>query len=33
MEGQYIIKNIVLIGAALVVGGSVRTPSGESVRL
>jgi len=33
MEGQYIIKNIVLIGAALVVGGSVRTPSGARVRL
>lgn len=27
LEGQYIIKNIVLIGAALVVGGGVRQPS------
>lgn len=26
-EGQYIIKNLVLLGAALVVGGSVREPS------
>lgn len=33
MEGQYIIKNIVIIGAGLVVGGSVRRPSGEKVRL
>ncbi len=33
MEGQYIIKNIVLIGAALVVGGTVRRPSTASRRL
>lgn len=26
LEGQYIIKNLVLIGAALVVGGTVRQP-------
>lgn len=30
MEGQYIIKNLILISAALVVGGTVRKPSGES---
>ena len=33
MEGQYIIKNIVLIGAALVVGGTVRKPSRPDERL
>lgn len=33
MEGQYIIKNIVLIGAALVVGGAVREKSGPEKRL
>lgn len=26
VEGQYIIKNLVIIGAALVIGGTVRTP-------
>lgn len=26
MEGQYIVKNLVIIGAALVLGGSLRTP-------
>ncbi len=32
IEGQYVIKNIVLISAALVVGGTVRsTRSGETV--
>jgi hypothetical protein len=25
MEGQYIVKNLLIIGAALVVGGSMRT--------
>lgn len=29
MEGQYIIKNLVLISAALVVGGTVRHESGQ----
>jgi len=29
MEGQYIIKNLILISAALVVGGTVRSPSGQ----
>jgi uncharacterized membrane protein YkgB len=33
MEGQYIIKNIVLIGAALVVGGTVRKESSPEERL
>jgi len=33
MEGQYIIKNLVLIAAALVVGGTVRERSSELVRL
>jgi uncharacterized membrane protein YkgB len=33
MEGQYIIKNAVLIGAALVVGGTVRRPSTTETRL
>ncbi len=33
MEGQYIIKNIVLIGAALVVGGTVRRTSTADRRL
>ena len=33
MEGQYIIKNIVLIGAALVVGGTVREVSSPKQRL
>lgn len=32
-EGQYIIKNLVLIGAALVVGGSVREESAPRHRL
>ena len=30
MEGQYIIKNLILISAALVVGGTVRQPSGKA---
>ena len=29
VEGQYIIKNLVIIGAALVVGGTVRETAGE----
>jgi uncharacterized membrane protein YphA (DoxX/SURF4 family) len=30
IEGQYIIKNLLIIGAALVIGGTVRrTPTGE----
>jgi uncharacterized membrane protein YkgB len=33
LEGQYIIKNAVLIGAALVVGGTVRTRSSPDERL
>lgn len=33
VEGQYIIKNIVLIGAALVVGGTVRRSSTADRRL
>lgn len=33
LEGQYIIKNAVLIGAALVVGGTVRRREGEGTRL
>lgn len=33
LEGQYIIKNVVLIGAALVVGGTVRRPSSPEVQL
>ena len=27
LEGQYIVKNAVLIGAALVVGGTIRNPT------
>jgi uncharacterized membrane protein YkgB len=30
VEGQYIIKNLVIIGAALVVGGTVREDDGEA---
>ena len=33
LEGQYIIKNMVLIGAAIVVGGTVRFRSGPGRRL
>ncbi|MES3628749.1 MAG: DUF417 family protein [Longimonas sp.] len=33
IEGQYIIKNLVLISAGLVVGGSVRRQSTETQRL
>lgn len=33
LEGQYIIKNAVLIGAALVVGGTVRTDNTPDNRL
>lgn len=33
MEGQYIIKNIVLISAGIVVGGTVRRQSGPEQRL
>ena len=33
MEGQYIVKNIVLISAAIVVGGTVRTPGEDKRRL
>lgn len=33
MEGQYIVKNLILITAALVVGGTVRTPSCEKRKL
>lgn len=31
LEGQYIIKNLVVIGAALVVGGSVRSHEHDPV--
>jgi uncharacterized membrane protein YkgB len=33
LEGQYIVKNLVLIGAALVVGGTVRERSNRGRRL
>jgi len=35
LEGQYIIKNLILISAAIVVGGTVRSSSerGQSIRL
>ncbi|PSQ96176.1 MAG: hypothetical protein BRD55_07895 [Bacteroidetes bacterium SW_9_63_38] len=33
LEGQYIVKNAVLIGAALVVGGTVREPDTSDTRL
>jgi uncharacterized membrane protein YkgB len=33
LEGQYIIKNAVLIGAGLVVGGTVRKRSNPEARL
>ena len=33
LEGQYIIKNVVIIAAALVVGGTVRRKSGQAKRL
>ena len=33
MEGQYIVKNLILITAALVVGGTVRTQSCENRKL
>jgi uncharacterized membrane protein YkgB len=33
LEGQYIIKNAVLIGAALVVGGTVRRRASDDTRL
>ena len=33
LEGQYIVKNMVLIGAAIVVGGTVRARSGPRKRL
>ena len=33
LEGQYIIKNLVLIGAALVVGGTVREKSSPEKKL
>ena len=33
IEGQYIIKNLVLIGSAIVVGGTVRRKSSASKRL
>ncbi|HMP76627.1 MAG TPA: hypothetical protein PKE12_10060 [Kiritimatiellia bacterium] len=33
IEGQYIVKNLVLISAAIVVGGTVRTESGATRRL
>jgi uncharacterized membrane protein YkgB len=33
MEGQYIVKNLLIIGAALVVGGSMRAMKRDDVRL
>jgi len=33
IEGQYIVKNVVLVAAALVVGGTVRRPSTPEQRL
>ena len=33
LEGQYIVKNVVLISAGIVVGGTVRRPSGPDQRL
>ena len=33
LEGQYILKNLVIIGAALVIGGTVRQQSSEQARL
>ena len=33
LEGQYIVKNLVLIGAAIVVGGTVRAVSDSSKKL
>lgn len=33
LEGQYIIKNLVLIGAAIVLGGTVRTASDSERKL
>lgn len=33
LEGQYILKNLVIIAAAMVVGGTVRKPSTEFQRL
>ena len=33
LEGQYIVKNLVIIAAALVVGGTVRRRSDEQKRL
>ncbi len=33
LEGQYIVKNVVLIAAGLVVGGTVRRPSSAEQRL
>lgn len=33
IEGQYIIKNLVLISAAIVVGGTVRAPGGDRRKL
>lgn len=33
IEGQYIVKNLVLISAAIVVGGTVRDPGGPGRKL
>ena len=33
LEGQYILKNLVIIGAALVIGSTVRLPSTEDRKL
>lgn len=33
IEGQYIVKNLVLISAAIVVGGTVRDPGGAGRKL
>lgn len=33
LEGQYIIKNLVIVAAAMVIGGTVRRPSSEAKKL
>ncbi len=33
MEGQYIIKNLLIIGAALLVGGTINPPAGDQPKV
>jgi uncharacterized membrane protein YkgB len=33
MEGQYIIKNLLIIGAALLVGGTINPPAGDKPKV